>query len=75
MHHWHNNTVHDTNSNQTITGKLADGHLGGVVVSVLATGPKGCGFDPGQDDGFLRTIQIHSTPSFHMESKVGGPMS
>jgi hypothetical protein len=26
--------------------------LGGVVVSVLATGPKGCGFEPGQGDGF-----------------------
>jgi hypothetical protein len=28
--------------------------LGGVVVSVLATGPKDCGFEPGQGDGFLR---------------------
>jgi hypothetical protein len=26
--------------------------LGGVVVSVLATGPNGCGFEPGQGDGF-----------------------
>jgi hypothetical protein len=26
--------------------------LGGVVVSVLATGPKGCGFEPGQGDGW-----------------------
>jgi hypothetical protein len=38
-------------------------HLGGVVVSVLATGPKGCGFEPGKGDGFLRAIKTHSTPS------------
>jgi hypothetical protein len=24
------------------------------VVSVLATGPKGCGFEPGQGDGFFK---------------------
>jgi hypothetical protein len=28
--------------------------LGGVVVSVLATGPKVCGFEPGQGDGFFK---------------------
>jgi hypothetical protein len=28
------------------------GRLGGLVVSVLATGPKGCGFEPGQGNGF-----------------------
>jgi hypothetical protein len=32
--------------------------LGGVVLSVLATGPKGCGFEPGKGDGFLRAIKI-----------------
>jgi hypothetical protein len=37
-------------------------HLGGIVVSVLATGPNGCGFEPGQGDGFLREVKIHSTP-------------
>jgi hypothetical protein len=46
-------------------------HLGGVVVSVLATGPKGCGFEPGLGDGFLRAIKIRSTPSFRMGSKAG----
>jgi hypothetical protein len=49
--------------------------FGGVVVSVLATGPKGCEFEPGQGDGFLRAIKISSTPSFRMGSKAGGPMS
>jgi hypothetical protein len=34
--------------------------LGGVVVSVLTTGPKGCGFKPGQGDGFLMAIKICS---------------
>jgi hypothetical protein len=39
-------------------------HLGGVVFSVLVTGPKGCRFEPGQRGGFLRAIKIWSTPSF-----------
>jgi hypothetical protein len=41
------------------------------VISVLATGPKGCEFEPGQGDGFLRAIKIRSTPSSRMGSKVG----
>jgi hypothetical protein len=48
-------------------------HLGGVVVSVLATGPKGHGFKPGRGDGFLRAIEIHSTPSFRWEGKPEVP--
>jgi hypothetical protein len=32
--------------------------LGDVVVSVLAAGAKGRGFEPGQGDGFLRAIKI-----------------
>jgi hypothetical protein len=28
--------------------------LGGVVVSVLAIGPTGYGFEPGQGDGFFK---------------------
>jgi hypothetical protein len=35
--------------------------LGGVVVSVLAIGPKRRGFKPGQGDGFLMAIKIRST--------------
>jgi hypothetical protein len=38
--------------------------LGGIVVSVPATGPKGCGFEPGQDNGILRAIKIRSTNFF-----------
>jgi hypothetical protein len=49
------------------------GYLSNVVVSVLATGPKGCGFSPGQGDGFLMVIKIHSTPSFGWEIKPGAP--
>jgi hypothetical protein len=52
-----------------------DSRLGGVVVSVLATGPKGCEFERGQDDELLRAIKIRSTPSFLMGSEAGGPMS
>jgi hypothetical protein len=43
------------------------------VVSVLATGPKGCRFKPGQGDGFLRVIKIRSTPSFGWEVKPEVP--
>jgi hypothetical protein len=46
-------------------------HLGGVAVSVLSTGPNGCGFEPGQGDGFLRAIKICSMPSSWMGSKAG----
>jgi hypothetical protein len=55
--------------------KVAHSRLGGVVISVLTTGPKGFGFEPSQSDGFLRAIKIRSTPSFGWESKAGGPMS
>jgi hypothetical protein len=43
------------------------------VVSVLAIGPKGCGFKPGRGDGFLRAIKIRSTPSFGWEVKPEVP--
>jgi hypothetical protein len=45
--------------------------LGGVVVSVLANGPKGCSFEPGQGNGFLRAIKIRSKPFSRMGSKAG----
>jgi hypothetical protein len=48
--------------------------LGGVVVTVLATGPKSRGFEPGQSDGILRAIKTRSTPSFGWEVKPEGPM-
>jgi hypothetical protein len=44
--------------------------FGGVVVSVLATGPKVIGFKPGRGDGFSRAMKILNTPSL-----AGGPMS
>jgi hypothetical protein len=47
--------------------------LGGVVVSVVATGPKGCRFEPGQGDEFLMAIKIRSTPSFGWEVKPEVP--
>jgi hypothetical protein len=37
---------------------------------VLATGPKGCGFEPSQGDGLLRAIKIRSTSSSRMSSKA-----
>jgi hypothetical protein len=47
--------------------------LDGVVVSVLASGTKGRGFESGQGDGFLRAIKIHITPSFGWEVKPEVP--
>jgi hypothetical protein len=47
--------------------------VGGVVVSVLATGPKGCWFKPSQCYGFLMVIKIRSTPSFGWEVKPETP--
>jgi hypothetical protein len=43
--------------------------LGGVVVSVLATVPKGREFKPGRGNELLREIEIHSTLSFVWEVK------
>jgi hypothetical protein len=36
---------------------LMSSRLGGVVVSVLVTGPKGGMLEPSQVDGFLRAIK------------------
>jgi hypothetical protein len=47
--------------------------LSGVVVSVLATGPKGYGFEPGRGYAFLREIKIRSTPSFGADVKPEDP--
>jgi hypothetical protein len=47
--------------------------LGGVVVSVLVTGPKVHRFEPGQSDGYLRAIKICSTPSFGWQVKPEVP--
>jgi hypothetical protein len=47
--------------------------LGGAVISVIATEPKGHGFEPGQGDGFLRAIKIRSTPSFGWKVKPEVP--
>jgi hypothetical protein len=47
--------------------------LCGVVVSVLATGLKGRGFETGQGDGFLSAIKIRSTFSFGWEVKPEVP--
>jgi hypothetical protein len=55
--------------NMLLSSRLC--RLGGVVVSVLATGPNGRGFTPSRGDEFLRAIKIF----LRIESKAGGPMS
>jgi hypothetical protein len=49
--------------------------LGGVMVGVLAIGPKVPGFKRCRGDGFLKVIQIYSTISFGGggEVKTTGP--
>jgi hypothetical protein len=63
----------ETFQNCTFQVPYHHGCLGGVVVSVLATGPEGHGFEPGQGDGFLRVIKICSTPFFGWEVKPEVP--
>jgi hypothetical protein len=47
------------------------GRLGGVMVSVLATGPKGCGFKTRPRRWILRAIKILSTPSSRKGNREG----
>jgi hypothetical protein len=47
--------------------------LGGVMVSMLATGPKVRGLKPDRGDGYLRAIKIRSTPCFGGEVKPSAP--
>jgi hypothetical protein len=49
--------------------------LGGVLVSVLATGPKSRRFELGRGDGFLKAIKIRSTPSLGWKVKPDVPCS
>jgi hypothetical protein len=67
---WKNCYVHYWNSDLS---KPSLCRLGGMVVYVLATGPKGCGFKPGWGDGFLRVIKIRNTPSLGWEVKLKVP--
>jgi hypothetical protein len=48
-------------------------HITGVI-SVLATGHKGCGFEPGQGDGFLRAIKSAAHLPLGWEVNREGPM-
>jgi hypothetical protein len=44
--------------------------LGGVVVSVFVTGPKGRGFKLGRGDGFLRAIKNPQHTFLRMGNKA-----
>jgi hypothetical protein len=48
-------------------------HLGGIMIVVLATGSKVCGFKPGRGYGHLRAIKIRSTPPFRGEVRQSVP--
>jgi hypothetical protein len=47
--------------------------LSGVLFSVRAIGPKVCGFKLARGNGFVRAIEVHSTPSFGGEVKPKAP--
>jgi hypothetical protein len=49
--------------------------LGGVVVSVLATRPKGRGFKPCRDDEFFEGDKSSQHSFLRVGSKVGGLLS
>jgi hypothetical protein len=53
----------------------AKSSVSGVVVSVLATGPKDRRFKPSRSDGFLRVIKIRSTLFFRWYVKPEVPCS
>jgi hypothetical protein len=48
------------------------GAFGGLVIIMVAIGPKVCGFKPG-DEGFSRPIKIRSMISFGGEVKPPAP--
>jgi hypothetical protein len=64
-------TVNNHVSHVHVVQSWSLSRLGGVVVSVLATGLKDYWFEPGQGDGFLRATKIRSTPSCRLGSKAG----
>jgi hypothetical protein len=70
---WHVSMMEVVSTSETSVSIYWTSLLGGVVVSVLATGPKGRGFKPDRGDGFLRAIKIHNTPSFGWEIKPEVP--
>jgi hypothetical protein len=45
------------------------------VVNMFDTGPKGCGFEPGQGNEFLKAIKISNTPFSRMGSEAECLMS
>jgi hypothetical protein len=45
------------------------------MISVFAIGPQDGGYKPDREDGFLRPINIHSTPYFGGGSKAVGLLS
>jgi hypothetical protein len=67
-------TFYHLTTNETQRSRNVEcGRLGGVVLGVLDTGPKGRGFKPGRGDGFLRAINIRSTTFFGWEVKPEVP--
>jgi hypothetical protein len=66
---------HDHHHHGGPCSHITRGRLGGVVVSVLATGPKGCGFETGQGDGLLRAIKSTAHLPLGWEVKPEGPTS
>jgi hypothetical protein len=58
-----------------ITNNIQSGRLGGVVVSVLATGPKGHGYKPGRGKWIFKGDKHPHHAFSWLGSKARGPMS
>jgi hypothetical protein len=68
---------HVVTAKKTATGDgvfryIHESSLCGIMISVLATGPKGRGLEPGRGDVLLRAIKIRSTPSYLLRSDSAG---
>jgi hypothetical protein len=81
-HQYHNSVIKQNRASGQLERKNKEIYhhngLGGLVVSVLATGLTGysvAGSSPTEDGGFLWVIKIPSTHLFRKGSKAVGPMS
>jgi hypothetical protein len=72
IHPYFTLTINHVHANDRNTASLShSSRLGGVGVSVLATGPKVAGSNPAKAMDFLKAIKICSTSSSQMGSKAG----
>ena len=67
------NSINDCHFFKVRSSSYVD--LGGLLVSVLATGPKVCGFDPGRGRWIFKGDKNPEPHFLRRGSKAVGPMS